>query len=160
MRIVFDPVHVAPRPLLGLHINCPLLESSRRPGRRDVPLDNARAMVATGVAVEDAAGSRTDREVSRHAQGKADPADAQHAAEVTVGEGRHPAGERSPPGDQSVGARRDLRRRFAAGAAVRVDVPRRPVRADFVHPLAVVVPVVPFGEIGLAGVAGGLYGTV
>ena len=103
----------------------------------------------TRVAVEDATGGRVECEVLRHAEGQTNPAGRQHTAEVPVGKGRYAAGQRRPAGEQTVGSRRDLHRRFAARTAVGVDLPVRAARADFVRALAVIVAVVPFGEVGL-----------
>jgi hypothetical protein len=78
---------------------------------------------------------------------QSDPAHCQAASELTMGEQRDVPAQTAEPGDQAIGTVRHVARTFAIRAAIAVAVPASPLLSDVAGDLALVLPVVPFGQI-------------
>jgi len=100
------------------------------------------------VRAQDAHRRRAELEVLRFKHRQADPARAEHGAELPVREQRDIPLQLPQSRDQTIDTFTDFRGRLAARAAVAKEVPTWALLADVDRPLAFVVAVAPLGEIG------------
>lgn len=71
----------------------------------------------------------------------------QAAAELAMGEQCYVSAQPAEAGDEPIGALRYVARAFASRAAIAIAVPTRPTIRDVAGGSALVMPVVPFGEV-------------
>src|SRR5262249_14442527 len=108
--------------------------------RRRVPRLHRRRLA---VVAEDAERGCVEQEILARARREADPAGDEYSQYVTVREEHDVSLDRADPGDDPVGAGRDLARRFARRAAVAENHPPRSLRLNLRRRAPFVFAVIP-----------------
>ena len=112
-------------------------QNNRRPGKASFVTERTEARRAQFE------GPAVDRRL------EPDPAGGQHPDEMTARKKQHVVLHRAHAAHHAVRARRHLRRRFAAGAAVPEQQPARTLRQDLRGAAPFIFPVVPLHQVGV-----------
>ncbi len=115
--------------------------------RAQIPDGDGRFGCILVLDVEDAERRRVEAEARAFARRQPDPPRREHAQEVSMRDERDEPAQPVQRRDQRVGARADLLRRLAAGAAVAEEVPAGAPRLDFGERQALVLAAVPVTQV-------------